>query len=507
MNSPPSSPAPGRSAVLGLRRHPVVGRVADVASALGSPVHVVGGLVRDAWLGRTTRDVDVVVSGRGEEIARRLAELLPARFVPLGGKEFAAFRLVGEDFELDLWDREGMTVTQDLARRDLTVNALALELWSGSTHGRGGRRHRRGDPASLVDPFGGLADLERRLLRATTPESFTGDPLRVLRVPRFLSQLTGFRVEGGTRELARRAGPGLSRVAAERIREELLQIFAAEAAARGLREMERLGLYPELFLRPSGDRATEDLGEPLSADLPAREMEALPVAVERLMVLADEVGRTEVPAPDRAAGRWASALLHAASGGAAETKAAGVPVVEGLRDRGYLSRRTAEPVLALLRTPRPPAELPGATGELGELGDRERRRTLHRLGRHWPTAVAWWGAQALARGTGEQEAARPGQIGGNGTSPWESWQATARELLELIRDDGPWILDPPRLIGGDEVRELLQLPSGPELGKALERVRQAQVDGRVRTREEAVAWLTGKTPSEKSRRTISSRRP
>lgn len=474
-----SPPAAGLSAVLALRRHRVVRRVAEVASAHGSPAHLVGGVVRDAWLGRTTQDVDAVVCGRGEEIARRLAEILPARFVPLGGKEFAAFRLVGDDFELDLWDREGMTVTEDLARRDLTVNALALELpgdptaEAGSEAEGGGRRRGEGRAAPLVDPFGGVADLERRLLRATTPESFTGDPLRVLRVPRFVSQLAGFHVERETRELARRAAAGLSGVAAERIREELLRLFAAEGAARGLREMAALDLYPGLFVgRPGAPGTTGGTGDP-AAEVAAREMEALPAAGERLTALAEETG-TETPPADLAAARWASALLRLpGTGDRAEPAAGGVAGVERLRDLGFLSRRTAEPVLSLVRSPQPPPGGPGSAREIA------RRRVLHRLGPHWTTALVWWGARG-----------------------WGAWEETVRELLELVREDGAWILDPPRLVTGDEVRDLLELPPGPELGGALERLRQAQVDGRVRTREEAVAWLTGR-----SRRRSSSRRP
>jgi len=74
---------------------------------------------------------------------------------------------------------------------------------------------------AVVDPFGGLADLERRVLRATTGQSFEGDPLRVLRLVRLLVRLPGFSVEPDTFELARGAAPRLPGIAAERIREEL----------------------------------------------------------------------------------------------------------------------------------------------------------------------------------------------------------------------------------------------------------------------------------------------
>src|SRR5512135_1373364 len=137
-----------------LQRHPV--SQALLAASGGAECHLVGGVVRDRLLGLPCADFDAVVAGDGEAIAARLARSLPARPVRLGGKEFAAYRLVGSDFELDLWDREGTSLAADLRRRDFTVDALALDLRSGE----------------LVDPQAGLHDLRDRVLRAVGPDSF-----------------------------------------------------------------------------------------------------------------------------------------------------------------------------------------------------------------------------------------------------------------------------------------------------------------------------------------------
>src|SRR5206468_4634581 len=147
-----------------LAHHPAVRAL--LATAAGAPCHLVGGVLRDRLLGLPIHDLDAVVAGRGREIAEAMARALSARLVLLGGKEFAAYRLVAADFVLDLWDRDGVPLADDLARRDLTVNSFAWDRATGA----------------IVDPFGGVGDLGRRVLRATTPASFTGDPLRVLRV-------------------------------------------------------------------------------------------------------------------------------------------------------------------------------------------------------------------------------------------------------------------------------------------------------------------------------------
>src|SRR5262249_15286707 len=149
--------------------------------------------------------------------------------VPLGGKDFAAYRLVADGLVLDLWDRAGTSLRDDLARRDFTINSMALRV--------GGARE-------LSDPFGGSADLEARRLRATTPVSFTGDPLRILRLARLLVQLPGFSAEERTVELAGAAARRLPEVAAERIRVELGLIFAHPEAHRGLALLARVGVYP-----------------------------------------------------------------------------------------------------------------------------------------------------------------------------------------------------------------------------------------------------------------------
>src|SRR5947209_4212514 len=143
-----------------LLHQPVVRALLDACGPV--ECHLVGGVLRDRALGLPTHDLDAIVAGgKGREIAGRLAASLPARLVLLGGKEFAAYRLVGADLTVDLWDREAAPLHADLARRDFTVNSFALDARSGE----------------VIDPFGGVTDLQRRLLRATTPESFAGDPL------------------------------------------------------------------------------------------------------------------------------------------------------------------------------------------------------------------------------------------------------------------------------------------------------------------------------------------
>ena len=391
---------------------PAVSRLAEVAA--GTSCHLVGGAVRDAALGRPVHDLDAVVDGRGEEIARRLATLLPARFVPLGGKEFPAFRLVADDLELDLWDRAGMSLEEDLARRDLTINAVAFDLASDTT----------------VDPFGGLADLEKRLLRAVTPRSFAGDPLRLLRLARLAVQLPGFAPVHETLLLARVTAPALPTVAGERIRDELSRIAGSPRASVGVRILGEIGLYPGLW--------TYRLGEIVPVGAAVARLEAY----ERL------AGESwSAPAEDdaRTTGRWALLFAELRDLGG-EPKAA----LARFADRGYLSKAEVQAIGYLLALAPPPKEEP------------DRRLFLHRLGPPlWPVALAYLGA----RGTADA--------------------ADLRALAALAAREAEAIFDPPRLLTSDAVRAATGVAAGPELGRLLAELRKAQVRGEVRTAAQA----------------------
>lgn len=405
--------------------HPVV---QALASACGDvPCHLVGGVVRDQVLDVPVHDIDAVVAERGLEIAEALAASLPARLVLLGGKDFAAYRLVAEGITVDLWDRAGTTLHEDLARRDFTVNSIALDTRTGE----------------VTDPFGGLDDLEIRILRASTPRSFSGDPLRVLRLPRLMVRLHGFAADPDTVDLARRSAPQLGDVAAERVRDELGLLFNHPGAHRGLALLVSLEVYPGLWIGHPGEPGLAGSGAAVA------ELEALPRRVRDLLTLDPEAADQL----DLKAARFASTFAHLPPCRAGREPA---DLLAFFRDAGYMTRADAAEVAALLKLSNLPSDETG------------RRRFLNRAGRRWPTAACYIGA---------------------GARDLALWKNDLPPLVELARREGESLFDPPRLLTGEDVRALLGVPPGPEVGKALAMVRQAQVDGKVRTKEGAERLL------------------
>jgi len=207
--------------------------------------YLVGGAVRDALLGRTPTERDwVVVGGRAEDLERagykRVGRDFPVFLHPETGEEYALARTerkAGHGYHgFEVHAGPEVTLKEDLGRRDLTINAMAQDT-----------------DGTLIDPYGGRADLEARLLRHVSP-AFVEDPLRVLRVARFAARYRplGFRVAPETGALMRRmvADGELDWLVPERVWRETERALGERAPACYFDELAACGalsiVFPEL---------------------------------------------------------------------------------------------------------------------------------------------------------------------------------------------------------------------------------------------------------------------
>ncbi len=228
------------------RAQAVVAAVKELAGDL--PVYLVGGTVRDLMLGAGSKDVDLVIEGGnveafGTRLQRRLGGSLSCHVgfgtctLTLPGGLVVDLATAREETYARpgaLPDVSPSSVKQDLARRDFTINAMAVRLTPG--------------PAVVMDPFGGRADLARRQLRVLHPLSFVEDPTRILRGARLAGRLS-FEFAGDTAAKARAVvEEGLSGgVSRSRLRAELELTFAEQRVLPSLEVMERLGVLRPLF--------------------------------------------------------------------------------------------------------------------------------------------------------------------------------------------------------------------------------------------------------------------
>lgn len=188
---------------------------------LPKPVYVVGGAVRDALLMRVQAelDLDLVIPAGAVAVARQLATEYRAGFVLLDAERQIA-RVVFPGLTVDIAQQDGGSITDDLARRDYTINAIAYDLQT----------------KELIDPLNGTQDIQQRMLRMVIKDNLISDPLRLLRAYRQGAQLN-FTIESDTRRAIRELVPLLTTVAAERVLMELRYLLQAPSSSQWLAMM------------------------------------------------------------------------------------------------------------------------------------------------------------------------------------------------------------------------------------------------------------------------------
>ncbi len=228
---------------------PVMKLVGEVADELHRECYVVGGYVRDIFLERPCDDMDFVTVGSGIEVARAVAHRLGKRSHLSVFRTYGTAQVKTRQWELEFvgarresYRRESRnpivedgTLNDDQCRRDFTINAMAICL----------NKDRYGE---LLDPFDGIGDLERRIIRTPLdPDiTFSDDPLRMMRAVRFATQLN-FDIYPTTFEAIRRNAERIRIITRERIAEELMKIMRSPIPSRGWMLLDQSGLLSIIF--------------------------------------------------------------------------------------------------------------------------------------------------------------------------------------------------------------------------------------------------------------------
>jgi poly(A) polymerase len=445
----------------------------------GEGVWVVGGAVRDAALGRDVVDLDLAVAADPAATAKAIAREGRGHSFELSA-EFASWRAVASDasWQIDLTTLRGETLEADLAKRDFTIGAVAVPLGGGEP----------------IDPHGGLADLERGVLRVVDEGSFAADPLRLLRAARLAAAL-GLEIDPATVALARAEAGRVAEAAGERQLVELRQLLGGPDPLRGLRLLDELGLTAVVLPELEALRGVEQ-GPNHHLDVYGHTIAVL----ERTLEVEADLERFGGERAGELESLLAEPLADEISRGTALRFGAllhdiGKPATRSERD-GFVTfighdHDGAEIVAGLCRRLRASRDL---TRHLQDL-------TLHHLRLGFLVHEAPLPARRIHQylratepvGADVTLLTIADRLSARGSGPFATEEAIEAHLT-LARTMLAAALDwrragPPRpLLRGDELAAVLDIPQGPQVGELLGELEAAQYAGEISTQTEAVEF-------------------
>ena len=472
---------------------PLVGRMRDLFALRSVPVFVVGGTLRDALLDRPTVDVDLAVEGDAVSAGRAIAEAMDGRLVVLDdARDICRVHVPGvEHWQVDLAGASD-GIVEHLLGRDFTVDAMAVPL-SEVGHETA--------TCGLIDPSGGLDDLQDRVIRAVRDDIFRSDPARLMRAARLSVQL-GFDIEPGTEEMARRDAALVNAVASERVRDELLLLLAQPGATEAVRLLDRLDLLcrviPELeearnVTQPKEhfwdvfNHLVETTGhiETVLGDV-SDGPDFVSRAVPRPASLEGYFDQEGSDGHSLATLMKLCGLLHDVAKPATKTveqsgrirflghHSVGAEMVGGILERLRLSRRGTDLLSAMVQNHLRPAQM-------AQKGEMPSGRAVYRFFRDLgeaavPTLYLNLADYVAARGPDLEE------------EEWADYCGLIGFILEEgLTERAPQAL--PKLVDGRDIMDAFALAPGPEVGALLDVAWEAQAGGEVGTKAEALELL------------------
>ncbi|MBI4333004.1 MAG: HD domain-containing protein [Chloroflexi bacterium] len=476
---------------------PVLARAMTGLAERGILAYLVGGFIRDTLLKRHTADIDLALPELELDTVRLLADELGGSFVTLDEFNKIA-RIVlpwkdGRTWNLDFSSLRG-AIEDDLRERDFTLNAMAAPC-QPSLAGAG--------VFPLIDPLGGVRDLEDRTVRVVSDRVFGADPARLLRAIRFAAELN-FTIEEHTGRLIRQHAHLLKAVAGERIRVELIAIIKAPGTYSWLTYMDKVGLLAVLFPELNESRNVEQPKEHYW-DVFNHSLQTV-AAVERLLTPGPVRSRDEILSPvpwsadieshfsgpsAGAAPRGAllklAGLLHDIAKPRTRTREGdrwrflghakeGAATVETILQRLRFSRREINIVVAEVQHHLRP-------GQMGPDG-LPSRRAIYRFFRDTGEVAL----DTLFLSLADHLASRGPELDKHG------WEENARTVAYILkeREKTASTVSPPKLVDGHDLMRLFGMKPGRELGGVLEEIREAQAAGEITIREEALAFVRRK---------------
>ncbi len=459
----------------------------------GVDIYIAGGTVRDWLLGRKITDLDLVMSKNAMLLARAFASETGGAFVPLDENEDVARVIMPENgFIVDFssFRKTSASLEQDLLLRDFTINSMAVSLQNACAAFLS--ETTQINLLDIVDPSNGRLDLANASIRSLAVHAFEDDPLRAIRAYRFAAQL-GFMIEADTQKWISNTLYLVDRVSQERISHELDLIMATDRAADTFKQMMAAGLLFRLLPEVKAMDGVEQPGFH-HLDVLGHSLEAL-YCSERLIMNPESVFPEAGPFESWLSGdekrkvalKWAAFFHDIAKPACKSDKNGratfyqhdrqGAEFVKKIATRLRWSNKTGDFVAKLVMLHMRPFHL---LNDLRKNGPSRRamRRLALELAEDLPALFLLTMADTMA-GCGPL---KPENLEAEIIELW-------RRLYFFYKEEFLPIKQKRRLIDGLEVQIILNIGPGPVIGKAIDAVEEAQLDGVFTTKEEAVEWL------------------
>jgi tRNA nucleotidyltransferase/poly(A) polymerase len=430
----------------------------DVIAKLSVPtfsgrIYLVGGAIRELALGQAPKDYDLALE-QAEDMAR-LEALFQAKGFLLGKKPVQTHRIVGADRAFDLTLLHG-GILEDLARRDFTMNAVGYDTASGD----------------IFDPFGGLEDIGRGLIRYPGSESLKEDPLRMLKAVRHLSALPGFSIDSDLMMAISEQKDLIRLTAAERIKYELDLIMLSRDPYKGIVALRNTGLlftlFPELSALEQMDREKafelETLGHTIEGFKHLEKAKALYTFKEEDVhnaaygLLFHDLGKAYTFSYDETKKR-VHFFYHEK-----QSKELAGSIMERLRFSSHEIRIISTLIEHHMRVFLISHE--GAT-------DKAIRRLVYKMGDHTPALLLLTLLDMYGSSNGEEN---------------ETTMHVRQRCTEALSAYEEWRKEPlPRLVSGYDLL-VMGFPEGPRVGKILDAIREKQISGEITEKTEALEY-------------------
>lgn len=443
-------------------------------------IYIVGGAVRDYLMGLKSFDRDIIICNiDAKETAQKIHKIFDSAYVPLD-EENKIYRIVLHEKEddnhqsiIDITNPIGGNIEQDLQRRDLTINAIAVDIHTGV----------------IVDLFGGITDLKNKTLNYIEEINFVDDPLRLLRVYRFQA-LLGFELTSETINAVCKYSDLINKPAKERINYELMKLFSGKYSSEALLNMNKTWLLEEIFpvvkelkqVPPNTHHHLDLLhhsietvkqiqiiynqsDERIKAHLDKVDFGGFSrLAHLKLAGFLHDIGKFSTWTIDKDTGRHRF-IKH---------DDAGAKLAKPLLKELCFSNKQINYITDMIRNHIYPSQLMSES----EINEKAMTRYLRKLeGNVIDNIVIAKADRLSARG----EAVTDEMVANN--------MKNLDKLLKFYFDSIDSLKPLPKLLDGHDIMEILNIKPSPKLGEILNSLHEAQLNGEINTKEEAIDFI------------------